>query len=142
MRETIDDYQKRIKIAREEQGKAAKELSKWGDLMLASIEGTCVFTPVQIRERMDKLQTVVSDLSERIHELEEAAQNAESIANEIRQQHQRLLSWADMYTSASPEEKKIIASYLIKAVTLSRGYELQVEFQINEAQFLQGMEMG
>ena len=31
---------------------------------------------------------------------------------------------------------------LIKAVTLSRGYGLQVEFQINEAQFLQGMEMG
>ncbi len=84
----------------------------------------------------------MSDLSERIHELEEAAQNAESIANEIRQQHQKLLSWADMYASASPEEKKIVASYLIKAVTLSRGYELQVEFQINEAQFLQGMEMG
>ena len=67
--------------------------------------------------------------------------NAEYMANEIRKQHQRILSWTDMYASASPEEKKIVASFLIKAVTLSRGYDLQVEFQINEAQFLQGMEM-
>ncbi len=81
------------------------------------------------------------DLNEKIQSLEEAAMNAEYMANDIQKQHQRILSWADMYASASPEEKIIVASYLIKTVTLGRGYELQVEFQINEAQFLQGMEM-
>ena len=64
------------------------------------------------------------------------------MTEEILQEHQRILRWAEMYETASVEEKKIVVSYLIKAVTLSRGYELNVEFQINEAQFLQGMEMG
>ena len=36
----------------------------------------------------------------------------------------------------------MICSYVIKAVTLSRDYKMQVEFNISEAQYLSGMEMG
>lgn len=31
---------------------------------------------------------------------------------------------------------------MIKAVTLTRNYGIQIEFNISEAQFLNGMEMG
>lgn len=142
VRETKSHYEHRLKTAKADHAKAAKELSKWSDLMLASIEGTCVFTPEQVKSRMDTLQDTLSELEKKIQTLEDAAANAENVAIEIRQQHQKILTWAEMYESASIEEKKMVASYLIKAVTLSRGYALNVEFQINEAQFLQGMEMG
>lgn len=56
-------------------------------------------------------------------------------------QHKQLLSWAELFDSASIDEKKVIASQLIKAVTLSRNYGIQIEFNISEAQFLNGMEM-
>lgn len=141
IRETKAQYDHKLKSAKADHAKAAKELTKWADLMFASIEGTCVFTPEQVKNRMDMLQATVLELNERIQSLEDAALNAAYIADEIRNQHQKILSWADMYESATPEEKKIVASYLIKAVTLSRGYDLQIEFQINEAQFLQGMKL-
>ena len=64
------------------------------------------------------------------------------MAKEIRESHQRLLSWADMFDTASIEEKKMIASYLIKAVSLTQDYGIQVEFNVSEAQYLGGMEMG
>ncbi len=142
IRETKVKYAYRLKSAKAERAKAENELSKWEDLMLDSIEGNCVFTPEQIKSRMDALRTTVLAANDKIQSLEESLFDAEQLAKEIMEQHQRILSWADMYASASPAEKKIVASYLIKAVTLSRGYDLQVEFQINEAQFLQGMEMG
>lgn len=47
-----------------------------------------------------------------------------------------------MFDTASIEEKKMIVSYLIKAVTLTRDYGVQVEFNMSEAQYLGGMEMG
>ena len=47
-----DDAQKQLKKARVELQKSTKELAKWEDLMLDSIEGTCVFTPEQIKKRM------------------------------------------------------------------------------------------
>ncbi len=110
--------------------------------MLDSIEGTCVFTPEQIKKRMDAVQATLDDLTQQITVLQEQAVALAELANEIQQQHQKLLSWAEMFDSASPQEKKMIASYMIKAVTLTRGYGIQVEFNISEAQYLGGMEMG
>lgn len=69
-------------------------------------------------------------------------QESKVVADEILEQHYRLLSWADMFTNAPQEEKKMIAFYLIKAVTLTRDYGIQIEFNISEAQYLSGMEVG
>ena len=138
---TAEHYSRKLMIAKADYEKAARELSKWGDLMLASIEGKCAFSPEQIRSRMDVVQASVQELKETIQTLEDAVANSESLTKEIQEQHRKILSWAELYDSASPEEKKMVASYLIKAVTLTRGYGIQVAFQINEAQFLHGMDM-
>ena len=106
-----------------------------------TLEETCVFTPEQIKRRMDAVQSTLDDLTGQISVLQEQAAASAELANEIRQQHQKLLSWSEMFDSASPQEKKAIASYMIKAVTLTRGYGIQVEFNISEAQYLGGMEM-
>lgn len=74
--------------------------------------------------------------------LQDQAQESAELASDIQEQHQRLLSWAEMYDSASQEEKRMVVSYIIKAVTLTRDYGIQVEFNISEAQYLSGMEMG
>lgn len=67
---------------------------------------------------------------------------AKTLSAEILAQHQQLLSWAELFDSASIDEKKLISSQMIKAVTLTRNYGIQIEFNISEAQFLNGMEMG
>ncbi len=138
---SAQQYQQKLKKAKADYSKSAKELTKWEDLMLDSIEGTCVFTPEQIKKRMDAVQATLDDLTQQITVLQEQAVASAELANEIQQQHQKLLSWAEMFDSASPQEKKMIASYMIKAVTLTRGYGIQVEFNISEAQYLGGMEM-
>ena len=135
-------YQQKLRKAKADYTKAAKELSKWEGLMLDSIEGTCVFTPEQIKKRMDTVQTTLDGLTQQISDLQEQATASAALANELQEQHKRLLSWADMFDSASPQEKKMVASYIIKAVTLTRNYGIQVEFNISEAQYLGGMEMG
>jgi hypothetical protein len=139
---SAQQYQQKLKKAKADYGKATKELSKWENLMLDSIEGTCVFTPEQVKKRMDAVQATVDELTEQISILQEQASESAALAAEIKTHHQNLLSWADMFDSASPQEKKMIASYLIKAVTLTRDYGIQVEFNISEAQYLSGMEMG
>ena len=103
--------------------------------MLDSIEGNCVFTPEQIKRRMNAVQTTLDGLTQQITDLQEQAAASEALANELQEQHKRLLSWAEMFDSASPQEKKMVAFYLIKAVTLTRNYGIQVEFNISEAQY-------
>ena len=134
-------YQQQLTKAKAEYGKAVRELSKWEDLMLDSIEGNCVFTPEQIKRRMDTTQQKIDELAGQIAMLQEQIAEASALADEVLKQHQRLLSWADLYDTAAPEEKRMIAAYIVKAVTLSRDYDIQVEFNISETQYLNGMDL-
>ena len=102
---SAEQCQQELKAAKLEYTKTMKELSRWGDLMLDSLDGTCA-------------------------------------AADLLREHQQILTWAELFDSAAIGEKKVIASYLIKAVTLTRGYGIQVDFNISEAQFLNGLEMG
>lgn len=138
---TTTTYQKQLKAVKAEYVKSSKELSKWEGLMLDSIEGTCVFTPEQVKKRMDVVQQSVNDLSAKIEDLQNKATETAELTEEIKAEHQRLLSWADIYDGASLEEKKMVASYLIKAVTVNRNYGIRIDFNISEAQYLSGMEM-
>ena len=139
---STQQYQQKLKKVKMDYTKAAKELTKWEDFMLDSIEGNCAFTPQQIRQRMDRVQATLDNLTQQITILQEQAHESDELTSSIQEQHQRLLSWAEMYDSASQEEKRMVASYIIKAVTLTRDYGIQIEFNISEAQYLSGMEMG
>ena len=63
-------------------------------------------------------------------------------AEEIRQEHRKLLSWSELYEDASMEEKKVIASNLIKAVFLSENYGISIELNIAEEQYREGLVLG
>lgn len=141
VQDSVAQCRQKLRKAQADHAKAIRELTKWENLMLDSIEGTCVFSPEQIKRRMDTVQETVDELAEQISTLQEQAVETEAMAKEIRTSHQRLLSWADMFDTASTEEKKMVASYLIKAVTLTRNYGIQVQLNVSEAQYMGGMEM-
>lgn len=134
-------YAEKLKQARAEYAKASKEYNKWENLMLDSIEGKCVFTPEQIKGRMEKVRENMDSLMKRIETLEEQAADASALSKDIQEHHRRLKQWAEMYDTATLDEKRVVASYIIKAVTLSRDYKINVEFNITEAQYLSGMDM-
>ena len=138
---TASDLQKQIRQAKLELSKKRIELGKLEGLMLDSLDGKCVFTPEQVKSRMDSVQEAMTSLSTNIESLEARLHDSEQIANELAAQHKQLLSWAEMFDNATPAERKLIASHLIRAVTLTRGYGIQIDFNISEAQYLNGMEL-
>ena len=140
--ESSAELRQQIRQAKAELTKRRSELDKWESLMLDSIEGKCVFSPEQVKSRMERVQGELQTFEERIRVMEEQLANSKGLTQELMAQHQRLLSRAYIFDTASPEERKLIASQIIRAVTLSRDYEMQVEFNISEAQYLNGMEMG
>ena len=139
---SAEQCQQELKAAKLEYTKAMKELSRWGDLMLDSLDGTCVFTPEQVKARLDAVQAKADEIAHQVQQLEEKSRQMKPAAADLLREHQQILTWAELFDSAAIEEKKVIASYLIKAVTLTRGYGIQVDFNISEAQFLNGLEMG
>ena len=71
---------------------------------------------------------------------QQEADNNLELLNEVSEQYDALLRWADMFEDAPMETKKMIASSIISAVRVSRDYEVEMDFNINPQDF--GMMMG
>ena len=141
VRRAAVEVRQQLLQAQRERMKCSRDLEKWEGLMLASVDGTCVFTPEQVKKQIEKHQAAVDELTERIRTLETKATNARQTAEQIVAQHQQLLSWGELFADASLDEKKMIVANLVKAVTISRDYGITIDFAIDEAQFLNGMSL-
>ena len=56
-------------------------------------------------------------------------------AASIQKEHQKILTWADLFEMGSFAEQKVIAAQLIKSVKLYRGYRIEIEFNISFEDF-------
>ncbi len=52
-----------------------------------------------------------------------------------------IISWADMYDTASLEAKKMIVNCLVKRIEVYRDYKLHIGFNIDFEQFSLGLDM-
>ena len=75
----------------------------------------------------------------------EAAQAAygegQVMLDALNAQYDDIISWADMYDSASMEAKIMIVSCLIKRVDVYRDYKLYIDFNIDFEQFGAGLDI-
>ena len=66
--------------------------------------------------------------------------DSESLLKTLSDSFDELISWAELYDEASFEKKKMIVNCLIKRVEVSRGYKLNIEFNIDFEQFMVGID--
>ena len=105
-REIIDqekELRRQLDRAKKELAKATGEMSRWSEFMLASIDGNCPFTPEIIQSRMVIVQKTISDQQKKIQELQEQISDAAGRNADIQKEHRSLLSWAEIFSTATPE---------------------------------------
>ncbi len=70
-----------------------------------------------------------------------AYDEGQAVLDALNAQYDDIISWADMYDSASMEAKKMIVSCLIKRVDVYRDYKLHIDFNIDFEQFSMGIDI-
>ena len=106
-----------------ERDKAEKDLLALKTEILAVIKGESAFPKDTLAEMIaaqEKKHTELETLCEEASA--ELERNAELMAN-VSQLYEELISYADLYDSASFEAKKMIVSQLIRRVEVYRGYK-------------------
>ena len=120
-----------------ERDKAEKDLLALKTEILAVIKGESAFPKDTLAEMIaaqEKKHTELETLCEEASA--ELERNAELMAN-VSQLYEELISYADLYDSASFEAKKMIVSQLIRRVDVYRGYQIHVDFNFDLAQYLE-----
>lgn len=69
--------------------------------MLDSLDGKCPFTPEQVKSRLDSVKEAMTSLTASIESLETRLADSDRLTQELKEQHQQLLSWAEMFDTAS-----------------------------------------
>ena len=84
------------------------------------------FLSSAIEQKENEIELAKADVEAARQNLEHMEELAELRNEELNE----IITWADIYSSASLEKKKMIVGQLIKKVCISRGYLVSVDFNI------------
>lgn len=126
------DNQKKLTI---ENDKLTKRLQALNLEIANALVGESTFTPDQLSEAIKTTQVQIGSTSMQLAKITKELSNKKDAMGKIGFYYDQFLSWADEFESASNEERKMIVGQLIHKVKVSRGYSIEIEFDMNYQQF-------
>ncbi len=82
-----------------------------------------------------------AELQRQLEAARAAYEEGQTVLRSLEAQYDDIISWADMYDSASLAAKKMIVNCLIRRVEVYRDYKLHIDFNIDFEQFSLGLDM-
>ena len=140
-REKMEERKALLRSVKADYTKAAAELEALKSEVVKAIKGESSFSK-------ELLASLISDTERKCQELQAALEQAQSeydageaTLQSLNSQYDDMISWAEMYDSASVESKKMIVSCLIRRVDVYRGYRVHIDFNIDFKQFSLGLDI-
>ena len=88
----------------------------------------------------------MNETDEKVREFESICTAAERelaekqiLMKDLSDSYDEIISWSELYDSASFEAKKMIVNAMITRIDVFSGYELNIEFNFNIRQFFEGI---
>ncbi|MGE4276488.1 MAG: hypothetical protein AB7E30_04825 [Lawsonibacter sp.] len=82
-----------------------------------------------------------TELQKHFEDAQTAYDKGQSMLEALNAQYNDIISWSEMYDTASLEAKKMIVNCLIKRIEVYRDYKLHIDFNIDFEQFSMGMDI-
>lgn len=140
-REKMEERKALLKSTKSDYAKAAAELDTLRGEVIKALRGESAFS-------QELLSSLIADGEKKcltIQHTMEVAQAAydegQAMLDTLNAQYDDIISWADMYDSASMESKKMIVSCLIRRVEVYWDYRLHIDFNIDFEQFSAGLDI-
>jgi DNA invertase Pin-like site-specific DNA recombinase len=119
--------------------KEQEKLSKLKAEVIKSIQGESAYSP-------ELLSGLVNETDVKVRELESLCATAERemaekqiLMKDLSDSYDEIISWSELYDSASFEAKKMIVNAMITRIDVFNGYGLNIEFNFNISQFFEGI---
>ena len=118
--------------------KAEKDLLSLKAEILACIKGESAL-PKEILAEMITTQEEKLKEAEALYEsASKELEKTTELMEEVAKQYEELISFSDLYDSASFEAKKMIVNQLIRRVDVYRGYQLNITFNFDLTPYIEG----
>lgn len=126
---------------RAEYAKAAADLETLKGEVIKTIRGESTFSKELLGSLIAEAEAKCQELQENMETAQAAYDEGKAVLASLNAQYDDIITWADMYDTASMEARKMIVNCLIKRVEVYRDYKLHIDFNIDFEQFSLGLDM-
>ncbi len=130
-----------LSSARAAYTKAAAELDTLKAEVVKAIRGESAFSKEMLGALIQEAEGKCAELQKQYEAAQAAYDEGQALLKTLHEQYQDMLSWSQLYDTASMEAKKMIVSCLIRRVDVYRGYRLHIEFNIDFEQYEHGLDI-
>jgi DNA invertase Pin-like site-specific DNA recombinase len=128
----LRDERKKLTLELE---KNTKQLEKLQAEIANSLMGESEFTSEDLSDAIKKVKSRVAGCEVRVSEIDAEIERQKSSISAVNSMYGRFLGWANEFDNATLEQKKMIVGFLIKRVSIGRGYTVHIEFNMDYLQF-------
>ena len=140
-REKMEERKSLLHSVRAEYAKAAADLETLKGEVIKTIRGESTFSKELLSSLIAEAEAKCQELQESMKTAQAAYDEGKTVLASLNAQYDDIISWAEMYDTASVEAKKMIVSCLIKRVEVYRDYKLHIDFNIDFEQFTGGLDI-
>ncbi|MBQ2830829.1 MAG: recombinase family protein, partial [Oscillospiraceae bacterium] len=130
-----------LRSIRAEHTKVSAELNMLKAEVIKSLRGESAFSQDLLGSLISDCETKCLEVQQQLEAAQLAYDEGQAVLEHLNAQYDDIISWADMYDTASMEAKKMIVNCLIKRVEVYRDYKLHIDFNIDFEQFSMGMDI-
>ena len=136
----VTDKKCRLADTEKEYNKALQKLNLLKAEVIKCLQGESTFSKDILSELITDTEKNCNELAKLLEKLETELEQSEDLQAELCRSYDEIISWADLYDSASIEAKKMIVNSMIKRIDVFRNYKLKIEFNFDIKQFFSGID--
>ena len=140
-REKMEERKSLLHSVQAEYTKAAADLETLKGEVIKTIRGESTFSKELLSSLIAESEAKCRELQEGMETAQAAYDEGKAVLASLNAQYDDIISWAEMYDTASMEAKKMIVNCLIKRVKVYRDYKLHIDFNIDFEQFTGGLDI-
>lgn len=130
-----------LQAVRADYNKVSADLAMLKAEVVKSLRGESSFSQDLLSSLIADSETNCLKVKEQLDAAQAAYDEGQAVMASLNAQYDDIISWADMYDTASLEAKKMIVNCLIKRIEVYRDYKLHIDFNIDFEQFSLGLDM-
>ncbi len=132
--------QDRLNAAKTECAKATKEYDSLKAEVVKAVQGKSAFPMEILSELVDNARQQMLEASAAVTSLNDELVHENERTKAIKQDYQKVMTWADMFDKSEMPVKKMIAGYIIKRIDVYADYQLHIELNMTIEQFDLGLD--
>ena len=139
------EYNREMQKCRAKQTKLGTELKKYqkqydklNEEIANTLIGESFYSPEQLSTAMTTVQQRITAINQQLEKISNEMEQKKASMEKVRPMYEMFKGWAEEFSMATIEQKKMIVSQVISRIEIGKGYKMNITLNMEYEQFCEG----